>query len=62
VPGEIPPGEEAGSPEPPTRARQWAVFAGTVAGVGILLALVFFAMSLPPCETPPNSWAPCIGP
>ncbi|MEO9247679.1 hypothetical protein ABDK96_08310 [Citricoccus nitrophenolicus] len=46
----------------PTPARQWAVFLTSVLLVGALIALVLFAIELPTCEDPPNSWAPCIGP
>ncbi|MFC7401010.1 hypothetical protein ACFQQD_01635 [Citricoccus sp. GCM10030269] len=43
-------------------SRKWVVFLISVVCVGILIGLVFFSMSLPSCEEPPNSWAPCVGP
>ncbi|MGM7671264.1 hypothetical protein [Microbacterium sp. A93] len=45
-----------------TPARRWAVFLTTVLLTGALILLVLFAIQLPTCEHPPNSWTPCIGP
>ncbi|MEW1979484.1 hypothetical protein AB0333_00965 [Citricoccus sp. NPDC079358] len=41
---------------------KWMVFLVCAAATVVLVALVCFAISLPDCEDPPNSWAPCIGP
>lgn len=51
-----------GYPHDPTPARRWAVFLTSVLLTGALIALVLLAIELPHCESPPNSWAPCIGP
>ena len=40
---------------------KWMVFLVCAAATVVLVALVCFAISLPDCEDPPNSWAPCIG-
>lgn len=45
-----------------TPARGWAVFLTSVLLTGALILLVLFAIQLPTCVAPPNSWAPCIGP
>lgn len=55
-PAETDPAEEV------TPIGKWAVFLLCAAATVVLVALVCFAISLPACEHPPNSWAPCIGP
>lgn len=55
-PAETDPAEEV-SP-----ISKWVVFLLCAVATAVLVALVSFSMSLPVCEDPPNSWAPCIGP
>lgn len=55
-PAETDPAEEV-SP-----ISKWMVFLLCAVATAVLVALVSFSMSLPVCEDPPNSWAPCIGP
>ncbi|GAA1680475.1 hypothetical protein GCM10010977_20860 [Citricoccus zhacaiensis] len=55
-PAETDPAEEV------TPIGKWTVFLLCAAVTVVLVALVCFAISLPACEHPPNSWAPCIGP
>lgn len=55
-PAETDPAEEV-SP-----ISKWMVFLVCAVATVVLVALVCFAISLPACEHPPNSWTPCIGP
>ncbi|VXB68561.1 hypothetical protein [Citricoccus sp. K5] len=62
---ERPAEEDPAGPDPAGEVSpigKWMVFLLCAAATVVLVALVCFAISLPTCEHPPNSWAPCIGP
>ncbi|WP_313817618.1 hypothetical protein [Citricoccus sp.] len=60
-PAEIDPAETDPA-EDVSPISKWVVFLLCAVATAVLVALVSFSMSLPVCEDPPNSWAPCIGP